>query len=370
MPALRPGSRKYTGYCPDSKGKYKATSFPQLNGLPVGLVEAAVRAANNSLGNHSWETYQSVKPHLKMCQKVCGLRFKFPLTEDQVFIFVAYLLDLNLKSTTINTYLSGLRTWHLTRGHCVTNLRPDVIKALLSGKANQDAERDREEEGRLPVLVEHLALLRELLPDENLSDAEKAAFWCIAMLGFFGSFRICELLPKKARSIDPRVDLLRRDIEVLERKVGPTKKKLLRISLKSPKESKTNTEPIKVEVLGTGNAFCPVEAFLKYERLYGHLLGGNAAFRSGVSGSAISQNFFNKKLKKMFSPYISYGTLSGHSFRSGLTSLLGEAGFEDEEIRALGRWSSESFKRYVKLGRLKRLRNTEKLSAWVDNLFD
>ena len=190
------------------------------------------------------------------------------------------------------------------------------------------------------------------------------------MLGFFGSFRICELLPKKARSIDPRVDLLRRDIEVLERKVGPSKRKILRISLKSPKESKINKEPIKVEVLSTGNAFCPVESFLRYEKIYGHLLGGNAAFRSGVSGSAISQNFFNKKLKKMFSPYVTYGTLTGHSFRSGLTSLLGEDGFEDEEIQALGRWSSESFRRYVKLGRLKRLRNTEKLSSWVNNLFD
>ena len=340
LPVLKPGSKKYTGYCTNSKGRYEPTSFPQLNGLPVGLVRAAVSAANNSLGNHTWDTYQSVKPHMKMCQKVCGLRFDFPLTEDQVFIFVAYLLDLNLKSSTINTYISGLRTWHLTRGHVITNLRPEVVKALLSGKANEDAERDREEEGRLPVLIEHLALLRELLPVENLSEAEKAAFWCIAMLGFFGSFRICELLPKKARSIDPRVDLLRKDIEILERRMGSTKRKFLRISLKSPKESKTNTEPIKVEVISTGNAFCPVEAFVKYEGLYGHLLGGNAAFRSGVSGSAISQNFFNKKLKKMFSPYVSYGTLTGHSFRSGLTSLLGEAVFEDEEIRALGRWSS------------------------------
>ena len=87
------------------------------------------------------------------------------MTEEQVFVFVAYLLDLNLKSVTINTYLSALRNWHLTRGHSITNLRPDVVKALLSGKANQDAERDREEEGRLPVPVSytHLTLPTILL---------------------------------------------------------------------------------------------------------------------------------------------------------------------------------------------------------------
>ena len=62
LPNLKPGSKKYTGYCTSGKGRYKASSFPQLNGLPVGLVDAAVRAANNSLGKHTRETYQSVKP--------------------------------------------------------------------------------------------------------------------------------------------------------------------------------------------------------------------------------------------------------------------------------------------------------------------
>lgn len=162
----------------------------------------------------------------------------------------------------------------------------------------------------------------------------------------FLSFRICELFLKKARSIDPRVDLLRRDKEVVERKIGTSKRKILRILLKSPKESKTNKEPIKVEVFSTGNCFCTVESFLNYERMYGHLLGGNAAFRNGITGNVISQNFFNKKI---FCPYVKCGTLTGHSFRSGLTSLLGEAGFEDKQIQALGRWSSDSFRHYVKL---------------------
>ena len=74
------------------------------------------------------------------------------------------------------------------------------------------------------------------------------------------------------------------------------------------------------------------------------------------------------KLKKFFKPYISYGTLTGHSFRSGLSSLLGEAGFSDDEIMALGRWSSSAFLRYIKLGRMKRCRNAEKISGWLKSL--
>ena len=146
--------------------------------------------------------------------------------------------------------------------------------------------------------------------------------------------------------------------------------KFMTILLKSPKEAKGNKEPIRVEVFATGNVFCPVEAFHRYEMFYGQIPNNNAAFRKSINGDGISQAYFNRNLKKFFSPYVSYGTLSGHSFRSGLSSLLGEAGFDDESIKALGRWNSESFKRYTKLGRLKRQRNSEKVTSWVNNYFN
>ena len=187
-------------------------------------------------------------------------------------------------------------------------------------------------------------------------------------MAFFGSFRITELLSKNASTIDPKVDLLRRDVEVLERKVGGKKIKFLRVMLKSPKEAKNNKQPIKVEVFSTGDKYCPVEAFESYERGFGVLPRSSAVFRIDTNGDSFSQRNFNAKLKKFFKPYVSYGSLSGHSFRSGLSSLLGEAGFGDEDIMALGRWSSSAFLRYVKLGRLKRCRNAEKISSWLQNL--
>ena len=150
-----------------------------------------------------------------------------------------------------------------------------------------------------------------------------------------------------------------------ERKVGGKKMKFLKVLLKSPKESKKNTESICVEVFSTGDKFCPVEAFETYEKGFGFLHRRSAVFRIDTNGDAFSQRNFNVKLKSFFKPYISYGTLSGHSFRSGLSSLLGEAGFNDDDIMALGRWSSSAFMNYVKLGRLKRCRNAEKITGWL-----
>ena len=104
----------------------------------------------------------------------------------------------------------------------------------------------------------------------------------------FGSFRITELLSQNARSIDPKVDLMRRDVEIMDRKVGSKKIKFLRIHLKSPKESKNNKESIKVEVFSTGDKFCPVKAFETYESGFGCLHRNSAVFRVDINGDSFT----------------------------------------------------------------------------------
>ena len=125
----------------------------------------------------------------------------------------------------------------------------------------------------------------------------------------FGSFRITDILSKNARSIDPKVELLRNNVEILDRKVGNKKTKFLRIHLKSPKECRGNKETIKVEVFATGDKYCSVEAFLAYEKGFGVLHRNNSVFRSEVTGDSFTQRNFNAKLSPVrtyyqFFPYL------------------------------------------------------------------
>ena len=362
------GAAKYSGFCPNPKGKYSSKSFPCLEGLPKSMLEAIIKVSNNSLANGTWRNYGTVKNHLSRCQKMLGKKFRFPMDNDSVLIFVAYLLDRGtMKASTIENHLSALRIWHQTEGHIVQNLRPDIIKVILKGRANEDAIIDRESEERLPVTLELLSLMREiLLADRKTNKTEKLAYWAVACIAFFGSLRLCELLPEKARTIDPRFDIMRRDIIIKSRKVGGVKRQFLELNLKCPKESKTNKEGIKIEVFDNQTAYCPVQAFIEYEQEFGFITPKNAVFRLEKSGDAISTKRFNRTLKTMFKPFVSYGKISGHSFRSGISSLMGRAGFEDSEIQVLGRWSSDAYKKYVKLGRLKRIRNADKISQFVE----
>ena len=74
---------------------------------------------------------------------------------------------------------------------------------------------------------------------------------------------------------------------------------------------------------------------------------------------------FNEDLKRLLSPYIKYGKVSGHSFRAGLATLMAAKGFREEDIRGIGRWTSEAWLKYVKSGRVVRCRFSDKLAMAV-----
>ena len=77
--------------------------------------------------------------HVRACQVFTKKRFSFPFSEQMVTVLVSYLLSLGtLNAKTIESYISDLRTWHMTRGFFVHNLRSDIIKSLLAGKSHED----------------------------------------------------------------------------------------------------------------------------------------------------------------------------------------------------------------------------------------
>jgi hypothetical protein len=44
-----------------------------------------------------------------------------------------------------------------------------------------------------------------------------------------------------------------------------------------------------------------------------------------------------------------------HSFRIGIASMLGTLGYSDDDVKAVGRWSSRAFEEYLLLPRTKRM---------------
>ena len=352
------GASKYIGYTAATVGWFKASSFPGISSLPKGMRDALVKACNNSVSKNTWASYNSVKKHLEKCQKIWGRRFVFPMDGPQVTVFVAYFLsDTKLKSVSVENMLSALRMLHLTMGHYSPVLRPEIVKNMLRGRANEDALMSRCGKQRLPVTLDVLEMIRLTLKlDKKKCEKEKSLIWAVSTIAFTGGFRIGELLSKRARTIDPSYDLLKRDVKRVNRVVGGQQKSMLLVTLKCPKEAKNNKVPIVVEIFGNQTKYCPTMAWDNYVKLVGIKREDSAAFRVPNSGNAYRHQRFNLDLTRMLSPLIQYGSITGHSFRSGMATFMGQSGFEDSEIQAAGRWSSDAFLRYIKLGRLTRAR--------------
>ena len=44
-------------------------------------------------------------------------------------------------------------------------------------------------------------------------------------------------------------------------------------------------------------------------------------------------------------------SVQSHSFRSGMATALAQLGYDEPDLMDIGRWSSQSYKAYTKLGR-------------------
>ena len=200
------------------------------------------------------------------------------------------------------------------------------------------------------MTIDHLKLLGHALAESNYSDYLKSMMWAGSLVAFWGSLRIGELMCPLTKEFDPQASLLMSDIRVTEG--------IAKLWVRSPKRCTTTGDVI--EVYGVPDkSLDPVVAlkyFMEYRREV-HGIRGDLPFFMEQDGKYFTKQKFNKLLHELLDPYLRDGrdSLTGHSFRAGLATLMEVAGFEESEIQAWGRWNSEAFRLYCKEKRPKHL---------------
>ena len=293
---------------------------------------------------------------LNKCSEETKRDLRLPLTEAKTISFVAWLLDRNLTASTINSYLSGLRQAHISAGLEVPILRTPIINQIIQGRKHMDQiEKNKgTKPTRLPITPTLMKLLKLELKNSNIQQLDKLLVWTVATTAFNGTFRIHELLCKNVNSFDPSFTLLQEDITLKSINIGNEQTEILQIRLKSEKTDKVGAISI-VDVYSSGGTLCPVKAYKKWNNLSSTNQPKMPAFRQ-TNGKPLTGKKFNDILKKMLNKHLTYtnDTITSHSFRAGLPTLIGELGYADSEIQALGRWSSRAFECYLKQPRTKR----------------
>ena len=269
-----------------------------------------------------------------------------------------------MQASTIESYLSGLRQGQIAAGLGDKPLRTPLVNQIIAGRKIQSfaAPDTKHAPERFPITPKILLLIKKDLKTSNMVKQDKLATWAACTLLFYGAFRGGELLSKKELAFDPLSTLLLEDISLQNIRVKNTATQVLQVRLKTEKTNRTE-KPNIVDVYANSSETCPVAAWRKFRvRAFDQV--DLPAFRK-ADGSNLTAGNMNKYLKSFNEKYLNVPskTLSTHSFRAGLSTVLGSLGFAEDDIKSCGRWSSRSFELYCKLPRSRRMEMSKKIAA-------
>ena len=312
------------------------------------------------LAKGTWSSYKTAEGLLKQCCEEKDIEKKLPLEENTVLAFVHWLaFKRGSKASTIDTYLSGIRQLHVERGLPTDNIRTDRVRTILKGLKNKNLAEDRKEgvEKRKPITTDILLVLKGKLAEADMNGRDQRLVWTVSSILFHGAFRVHELLCKKQSSFDPDFTLLGRDVKL----VTQGGREVLQLRIKAPKEQKVGKDVI-VDVYSTDSELCPVRAFKKWIKFKGKE-DELPLFRFS-SGIPLTGKKFNEVVRDRLKGEVENieKLFSSHSFRAGAASMMAAIGYSDDDIKAVGRWSSRAFMEYIKLPRTQRAEIARKIN--------
>ena len=182
-------------------------------------------------------------------------------------------------------------------------------------------------------------MLGKLLAAVKLTEKgqyDQRLFQAMFALAFHAFLRVGEITRRGLATDNPHL-LLMQQIQV-----SPD---MLTISFSSFKHS--NGEVFQLRVRSTARSdICAVRAVQQYLLLRGLKHGPLFLDRAG---NAVMRSDFDRVLRKaVIFNRIDPAHFKGHSFRIGAATAAAEAGIPDSQIREMGRWKSDAFKKYIR----------------------
>jgi hypothetical protein len=263
-------------------------------------------------------------------------RLVFPIGEGELLNFIHWLAyERGVSAATINGYLAGVRKLHIIRGFAEPQLRSQLVKMVLEGRKNMEAaDRLRRRcEGRQPVTVDILKVIKNRLVEWQAPNLDKVSMWAVCTLLFNGALRGGEVLSRSAFSFDPACTLLRKDVIVME-DCKEKEKCMVQIRVKMPKEDKKGQITV-VDIYQGETDICPVRAVRKWMRVTAGAEDEQPAFRFD-SGMPITSASFNRVIRERLQGVLKE-KITTHSFRIGAASRMGQFGMSDKDVKAAGR---------------------------------
>lgn len=296
---------------------------------PSKLTRLLIRALESAWDASTKKVY---KTHLKSYLSfIRSHKFAVEPNETTLALYVVYMCQF-IKASSVESYLTGIT-------HYLSPFYPElpkwrsstiVCQALRGCKKLNTTGVHR----KRALTIDDLNLISNtLIPSDTYDDK---LFLAILLSGFFGLLRLGELVYPTDRSLDDPRKSIKRETMHLE----ASHLRFLLPYHKADRFFQQNT----ILIL-PNNAPCdPIRAMARYVTRRDRFFPTTADLWVRADGSKPRRNWFLSHLKAFH-----LGDVAGHSLRSGGATMLAKNGVDLQIIQALGRWSSDAFRSYIRL---------------------
>ncbi|KAF8804089.1 hypothetical protein BYT27DRAFT_7225526 [Phlegmacium glaucopus] len=307
--------------------------------LPHSLVNRALMSIQGALAPNTRTTYAAGLKHFTLFCDEWGIdeEARMPASYALLCAFIGEHKG-RYAGSTIRSWLSGLRSWHIINH--VPWYGDDEWVHLARISANKEGSRHKRAL-HAPVSIEHLSALRRAI---RISDPFHAAIWAVALCTFFGCRRLGETTITTAAAFDERYHVLRStNIEFRQQRDGSRS-----VSFRIPWTKTTKEQGATVILTARTDILCPISALKNHLSINTSIPQSFALFAyKPLSGPP--KNLLKHEFLKFVTTIWSSAKLAhvlGHSFCIGGAVELLLAGVPPEIVAATGGWTSLVFLLY------------------------
>ena len=189
---------------------------------------------------------------------------------------------------------------------------------------------------RIPITPALLTQLGWTLWSSSIDFPDKIMIWAAMLTAFHGFLRVSEYTSSHVRTFDPLTTLCYQDITI-------NSVNSISIQIKASK-----TDPFRqgttIHLFRNHSPLCPVQAMSSFLSKHPTKCGPLFTWQDG---RYLTRSSFQSILNKIKPLHIV--SMSSHSFRIGAATTAAAAGYPRWLIQALGRWSSNCYRDYIRI---------------------
>lgn len=293
-------------------------------------MQAALAPSTVETYRRAWSSYNLFS------QEYLAVPATLPLSVSHICLFVAYLHHKNMAPKSISCSLSALAYVHKIGGF------PDPTSAFLISKLVAGAYRLRPSvDVRLPITVPILDRLVSCLAHVTASFYERCLFQAMFLFAFNAFARIGEITTNNSGS-QSRV-LQFSDVVIHQNQGFPSR---VSVTFRFFKHNLTSS-PHTISFEHGPTSVSALLSVMQYFRVRGD---GAGPLFCHACGQSVTRTSFDRLLHSALKFCNLDGSrYKGHSFRIGAATYAAQNNMSDSQIRALGRWSSNAFRKYIRL---------------------